>query len=334
TTPTTSVTDEQLKRLIDHGVVDALAARDAGRSRNGKDSHDSGTSVRRQAPPAHECTYLDFMKYKPLYFKGTEGVVELTQWFKRMETVLRISNCTMDNQIKFATYTLLGSALTWWNSHVKTVGHDDAIEFATKLMDKKIRTFAERRSENKRKQDDNQQQQNKRQNTGRVYGAGSGEKKPYKGSKPLCSKCNYHHDGQCAPKCHECNRVGHLAHDCRRHFKRECPKLKKNNHDNQGGNGNAPVKVYAVGCARTNPDSNVVTAHVTIKEVEDKSEKKRLEDVPIVRNFPEVFPEDLPGLPPTRQVEFQIDLIPGAAPVAWAPYRLALSKMKELSNQL
>ncbi|GKB39929.1 reverse transcriptase domain-containing protein, partial [Tanacetum coccineum] len=62
--------------------------------------------------------------------------------------------------------------------------------------------------------------------------------------------------------------------------------------------------------------------------------KKRLEDVPIVRNFPEVFLEDLPGLPSNRQVEFQIDLIPGAALVALAPYRLAPSKMKELSNQL
>ncbi|GJZ54713.1 putative reverse transcriptase domain-containing protein [Tanacetum coccineum] len=78
----------------------------------------------------------------------------------------------------------------------------------------------------------------------------------------------------------------------------------------------------------------VFLAHVSTKEVEDKSEKKRLEDVPIVRDFPEVFPEDLPGLPPTRQVEFQIDLIPGAAPVARAPYRLAPSEMKELSEQL
>ncbi|GKB69527.1 hypothetical protein Tco_0930939, partial [Tanacetum coccineum] len=60
----------------------------------------------------------------------------------------------------------------------------------------------------------------------------------------------------------------------------------------------------------------------------------RLEDVPIVRDFPDVFPEDLPGLPLTRQVEFQIDLIPGVAPVAWAPYRLTPSEMKELSEQL
>ncbi|GJT33770.1 hypothetical protein Tco_0924189 [Tanacetum coccineum] len=67
---------------------------------------------------------------------------------------------------------------------------------------------------------------------------------------------------------------------------------------------------------------------------EDKSEGKQLKDVPIVRDFSEVFPEDLPGLPPARPVEFQIDLIPGAAPVARAPYRLAPYEMKELSEQL
>ncbi|GJY59669.1 putative reverse transcriptase domain-containing protein, partial [Tanacetum coccineum] len=68
--------------------------------------------------------------------------------------------------------------------------------------------------------------------------------------------------------------------------------------------------------------------------MEKKSDEKRLEDIPVVREFPKVFPEDLPGLPPVRQVEFQIDLIPGATPVARAPYRLAPSEMQELSNQL
>ncbi|GKE27894.1 putative reverse transcriptase domain-containing protein, partial [Tanacetum coccineum] len=78
----------------------------------------------------------------------------------------------------------------------------------------------------------------------------------------------------------------------------------------------------------------IFLAQVTKKEIKDKSEEKRLEDVPIVRDFPEVFPEDLSGLPPTRQVEFQIDLVPGAAPVAQAPYRLAPSELQELSTQL
>ncbi|GJT67721.1 putative reverse transcriptase domain-containing protein, partial [Tanacetum coccineum] len=78
----------------------------------------------------------------------------------------------------------------------------------------------------------------------------------------------------------------------------------------------------------------VFLAHISAKKEEDKSEGKQLKDVPIVRDFPEVFPEDLPGLPPARPVEFQIDLIPGAAPVARAPYRLAPSEMKELLEQL
>ncbi|GJV88158.1 putative reverse transcriptase domain-containing protein [Tanacetum coccineum] len=65
-----------------------------------------------------------------------------------------------------------------------------------------------------------------------------------------------------------------------------------------------------------------------------KSKEKRLEDVPVIRDFPEVFPNELPGLPPPRQVEFHIDLIPGAAPVARAPYHLVPSKMKELSKKL
>ncbi|GKE83694.1 putative reverse transcriptase domain-containing protein, partial [Tanacetum coccineum] len=97
----------------------------------------------------------------------------------------------------------------------------------------------------------------------------TGERKPYEGSKPLCLKCNYHHDGPCAPKCHKCNKVGHFARDCR-------STRNANNSNNQrdtgsgqkptcfecevqAGNDRAPAKVYVVGCAGTNPDSNIVT---------------------------------------------------------------------------
>ncbi|GJR99881.1 putative reverse transcriptase domain-containing protein [Tanacetum coccineum] len=246
----------------------------------------TGGGRRRTERVARECTYQDFMKCKPLYFKGTEGVVELTQWFERMETVFRIINCSVENQIKFSTCTLLAGALTWWNSHVMTVSHDvayamtwadlrkkmtdkycprnemkkleaelwnlkvkgtdviryvgglpdmihgnivaskpktmqEAVEMATELMDKKVSTISERQAENKRKfenssrNNQNQQQQNKRQNNGRAYTVGTSEKKPYGGSKPLCAKCNYHHDGPCASKCHKCNKFGHFARDCR-----------------------------------------------------------------------------------------------------------------------
>ncbi|GKA66714.1 putative reverse transcriptase domain-containing protein [Tanacetum coccineum] len=86
--------------------------------------------------------------------------------------------------------------------------------------------------------------------------------------------------------------------------------------------------------ARIICDEKVVHIPIDTQVMEKKSDEKRLKDIPVVREFPEVFPENLPGLPPVRQVEFQIDLIPGAAPVARAPYRLAPSEMQELSDQL
>nr|GEX38679.1 hypothetical protein [Tanacetum cinerariifolium] len=229
-TTTTPMTDAQIKALIAQGVVDALAERNACRSRNGDDSHDSRSDGRRRMPISRECTYSDFLKCQPFNFK-------------------------VRNQVKYATHTLHGNALTWWNSHElallcgrmfleesdkveKYIGGLpdmiqgsvmtskpkkmwDAIEFATELMDQKISSLAECQIENKRKQDDNfrdnqnQQQPNKRQNTGRAYTAEPSEKSEYGGSLPKCSKCNYHHNSLCAPKCHKCNKVGHLARDCR-----------------------------------------------------------------------------------------------------------------------
>ncbi|GJS13841.1 putative reverse transcriptase domain-containing protein [Tanacetum coccineum] len=459
TTTTTSVTDAQLKAMIDQGVTAALAACDT--NTNGIDSHNSGTGARRNERATRECTYPDFMKCQPLNFKGTQGVVELTQWMEKMETVFRISHCSVENQIKFSTCTLLELKkkmtdkyclrtemkkleVELWNLKVKgtnVIGYNqrfqelallcvrmlpdesnkieryvgglpdvihknviaskpktmqEATEMATEVMDKRILTLAEHQADNKRKPDVNQQQQpqNKMPNTGRSYVTGFGDKKPYGGSKPLCDKCHYHHDG---------------------HYKRECPKLKNNNNrGNPTRNANAPVKVYAVGHAGTNPDSNVVTgtfllnnryasiffdtganrsfvstafssqiditptaldhyydveladgqiirlntilrgctinflnhpfninllpvelgsfdaiirmdwlarykgviicaekivlflANVTTTEMEDKSKKKRLEDVPIVRDFPYVFLEDLSGLPLIQQLSEQL----------------------------
>nr|GEW78363.1 putative reverse transcriptase domain-containing protein [Tanacetum cinerariifolium] len=338
----------------------------------------TGTGVRRQAPPAPECTYQDFMKCKPLYFKGTEGFVELTYGTLMLRLLLPMllmqrlgqTKKMIDKYCPRGEYKKLEVKL--WNLKVKCT---DVVSYNQRFQELELmcaRMFPEESDKIKRyigglpnmihesvmaskpktMHDSNQnQQQKKKQNTCKAYTAGFGKKKPYEGSKPLCSKCNYHHDGPGAPKCHKCNRVSHLACDCRSptnaniannqrgigagqkvkcfecgargHFNRECPKVKNNNHGNQGRNGNALAKVYAVGHAGTNPDSNIVM---------DKSENKRLEDIPIIQDFPEVFPEELLGLPPTRQVEFQIDLIHGAAPVARAPYRLAPSKIEELTR--
>nr|GEU78269.1 hypothetical protein [Tanacetum cinerariifolium]GEU79734.1 hypothetical protein [Tanacetum cinerariifolium] len=122
TTTTTLVTNAQLKALIDQGVANALATHDADRRQNGDDNHNLETSSRRTERTTRECTYTNFLKRKPMNFKGTKGVIDLTQWFKIMDTVFNISNCAVENQVKLATCTLHGIALTWWKSHVKTVG--------------------------------------------------------------------------------------------------------------------------------------------------------------------------------------------------------------------
>ncbi|GJX97501.1 reverse transcriptase domain-containing protein [Tanacetum coccineum] len=133
---TTPMTDAAIKALIAQGVADALAEYETNRNNgNGDDNHDSG-SGRRIEHATRECTYSDFLKCQPLNFKGTEGVFGLTQWFEKMESVFHISNYTVVCQIKFATCTLLGSALTWWNSHVRTVGHDAAYGITWKTLRK------------------------------------------------------------------------------------------------------------------------------------------------------------------------------------------------------
>ncbi|GJU69765.1 putative reverse transcriptase domain-containing protein [Tanacetum coccineum] len=502
-------------------------------------SQSSGGGLRRLVQPTRVCSYIDFIKCQPLNFKGTEDVVGLSQWLEKMESIFHISGHDAAYAMTWGTlkkkltdkYCPKGEIkkleIKLWNLKTEKVDKhisglpnnihgnvmsarlktlDDAIELANDLMDQKLRTYAERQNENKRKADDslrnNQQQQPyNKQNVARAYTAGPGEKKAYTRSLPLCTKCNYHHTGQCAPKCGNCKRYGHVTNDfwvntnnnnnnnknqkagaCYKcgntgHIKKNCPKLK--NRGNGNKNGIAQGRAYALGGRDASPDSNVITgtfllnnryaiilfntgadrsfvsntfsalieitpttlenhydveladgkiigvntiiqgctlnfmnhpfnidlmpvprgsfdviigmdwltkyhgviicnekiarvpfgremlffqgngnnqreesrlniisctkaqeylskgcdvflAHITTKEAEDKSEGKRLEDMPIVRDFP----EDLPGIPLARQVEFQIDLVPGAAPLARAPYRLAPSKMKELVEKL
>ncbi|GJW96155.1 putative reverse transcriptase domain-containing protein [Tanacetum coccineum] len=147
----------------------------------------------------------------------------------------------------------------------------------------------------------------------------------------------------CAPRCNKCKKIDHLARDCRS----SGPNGNNNNRGNFGATQNA-VTCYKCGvqghfkkdCPKLkngNRGHHLFLAHVTTKETEDKSGEKRLKDVPIVRYFPEVFPEDLPGLPPTRQVEFQIDLMPGAAPELnklTVKNRYPLPRIDDLFDQL
>ncbi|GJR01721.1 hypothetical protein Tco_0524705 [Tanacetum coccineum] len=94
------------------------------------------------------------------------------------------------------------------------------------------------------------------------------------------------------------------------------------------------IRLNLISCIKTERYISTGGQVFIAQIMEKKSDEKRLEDIPVVKEFPEVFLKDLPGLPPVRQVEFQIDLIPGAIPVARAPYRLAPLEMQGLSNQV
>ncbi|GJS76325.1 putative reverse transcriptase domain-containing protein [Tanacetum coccineum] len=390
--------------MIDQGVTAALAARDA--TRNGVDSHTSGTGVRGSERVARECTYQDFMKCKPC----------ISRALRKRRLLNKVNVKKRDEKVR-------GGIVELECDRPKTM--QEAVEMATELMDKRVSTIAERQAENKRKfentsrNNQNQQQQNKRQNTGRAYTAGSGYKKQYGGSRPLCSKCNYHHDGPCAPKCYKCNKFGHIARDCmsernanntnnqkgtgsgqrptcfecgvQGHFKKECPRLKNNKGNRVAGtfllNNRYAYILFDMGADRSfvstafssqiditpstldhyydveladgriiglntilkgctlnflNHQFNVnlmpvelgsfdaiigmdwlakyqaviVCAERLFASPGDKTliihtVMERLEDVPIVQDFPEVFPEDLAGLPrDSTKVEFKLICAP------------------------
>ncbi|GKA17749.1 hypothetical protein Tco_0697586 [Tanacetum coccineum] len=98
--------------------------------------------------PARECTYQDFLKCQPLNFNGTEGVVGLTHWFEKMEIVFHISNCPEKYQVKYASCTLLNSALTWWNSHKRTIRIEAAYAMSwTELMKLMTKVYCLRNEE-------------------------------------------------------------------------------------------------------------------------------------------------------------------------------------------
>nr|GEW57304.1 reverse transcriptase domain-containing protein [Tanacetum cinerariifolium] len=186
-----------------------------------------------------------------------------------------------------------------------------------------------------------QQYNNQRQGNARALTNARAEQFGYKGHKPLCNNCKKHHNGNCWATCHNCGRPGHLAKDCRRkstlvcyecgekgHTQNYC--LKKKNPQGE----EACRRAYVIKEADKDQGPNVVMEQDAVIVYGKKVVHVPYKNKTLVVEGDRVFPDDLPGLPPPRQVEFRIDLVPSAAPVARASYRLAPSEMKELAKQL
>nr|GEY35150.1 putative reverse transcriptase domain-containing protein [Tanacetum cinerariifolium] len=310
-TPPHHMTPESVQAMIDQALL--------RNSTNGDGSQSSHEDNPRHVQTTRPCFYADFMKCHPLNFKGNEGVVSLTRWIKKMESVFNISGCALENQVKFATCILLDAALTWWNSQIMTLG-PQAYAMTWEVLKKKM--------------------------TDKYYPQGELKKLEIE-------LWNLKVKGNDIPT--YTNRFQELTLICTKFVANENEKIDKSfistafnslvnidptplgsSYDVEFADGK--IVEIVISCTKAQEymakGCQIFMAQISTKKEEDKSEGKQLKDVPIVRDFPKVFPEDLLGLPPARPVEFQIDLIPGAAPVAQAPYRLAPSEMKELSEQL
>nr|GEU90914.1 retrotransposon protein, putative, Ty3-gypsy subclass [Tanacetum cinerariifolium] len=315
TTTTTPVIDAQLRALIAQGVAAALAEHDADRSINRDDNHDSGTGRKISG---------NALTWWNSYVKAVRHDIAYAMPWKTLKKITTDNYCLRKLALMYdrmfpkesdVVKKYVGGLLDMIHGSVKASKPktmQKAIEFATELVDKKILTITECHDENKRKSDcPKLKNGNQRNQTGngnavaRAYAVGTVGTNLNSNVVTGMFLLN--------------NRYASILFDT-------------------GADRSFVSTSFSslIDIIPTTLDHgyDVELADGRIIWAEDKWKEKRLEDVPIVQDFPEVFPEDLPGIPPTRQVEFQIDLILGVAPVARAPYRLSPSEMKELLNQL
>nr|GFC71541.1 reverse transcriptase domain-containing protein [Tanacetum cinerariifolium] len=228
-----NMTPEFVQAMIDQALLRNSTNRDK--------SHSSHEDNRRNVQTMRLCFYADFMKYQPLNFKGTEGVGEIKKLENELWNLKVKGNDVLAYNEHFQELTLICTKFVANETEKidKYIGGlpdniyrsvkaskpktlDETIKLANDLMDRKLCTYVERQTNNKRKVDDSfrnnhghQQQPSKRQNVSKIYNIGSGERKPYGGNLPKCTKCHLHHNGPCTQKCHKCNKIGHFARDCR-----------------------------------------------------------------------------------------------------------------------
>ncbi|XP_071712724.1 uncharacterized protein [Rutidosis leptorrhynchoides] len=227
------------------------------------------------------------------------------------------------------------------------------------MMAKRRRTAANKQVEVKANEGKRKFEPAQGSNQGSNKKVTDSSRRGYAETKPLCACCDKHHFGKFLAECSKCkkcpNNKGNTGNAKSRAFVMTAEEARDDDEVITGWffvNNCYATVLFDSGADRRmdwlrplraaimyyektikfllRMGYQAILAHV--KKVEP--EEKCIEDVPVVRDFPEVFLEEIPGLPPHRQVEFQIDLTPDAAPIAKAPYRLAPSEMKEISNQL
>ncbi|GJY17665.1 putative reverse transcriptase domain-containing protein [Tanacetum coccineum] len=278
----------------------------------------------RETPIGRKCSYKEFMNCQPFNFKGTEGAIGLIHWFERTGSEFSRSNCTEDCKVKFATGNDLKTYIRRFQElailcptmvpnfekliEVFIGGLPRSIE--GNVTASKPQTLEEAITITQRLMDQDLALSSVRLATRWVTRPGTRERalqKPVPKSKQQCPRKSI-----LAERQERSPRLERSHSFRRRHWydwftsiKLELSKRKVVPHPHRRENFDHPAQV-----------------------MEKKSDERRLEDIPVVREFLEVFLENLPGPPSVRQVEFQIDLMPGAAPVARAPYRLAPSECK------
>nr|GEW52752.1 reverse transcriptase domain-containing protein [Tanacetum cinerariifolium] len=337
-----AMTQAAIRQLVVDSVATALETQAATMANAGNANRNPKP---REAHVARNYSYKEFMSCQPFNFKGLKGAIGLIRWFERTELVFSRSNCIEDCKVKFATTTLTEEALSWWNYFAQPIGIEEAykiswVEFK-KLLIKKYcpRGHLSKNCQNKR---------------------------PATGSNQLLVTVVYHACGEKGHYTNQCRKTNinakwraYLLKDRNSH---QDPNVVTDAfYDIEMANGNLvstntviqgctltllnqpfeidlmPIKLgsfdVVIGTDWLSKNHAKILCDEKVVHIPINDEKK-LEDIPIVKEFPDIFPEDLPGLPTVRQVEFQIDLIPRTVLVALAPYRLAPSEMKELSNQL
>ncbi|GJS03572.1 putative reverse transcriptase domain-containing protein [Tanacetum coccineum] len=450
------------------------------------------------------CSYKEFLSCNPKEYDGKRGVVVLTRWIKKMENVQDMSGCSVDQKVKYIAGLFMGKALTWWNSHIRTLsrevvvsmswndfkfmmieefcpshetqkletelwnhsmvgaGHaaytdrfhelarlvpylvtlesrkikryvygltpqirrmvaatepktmQKAVQISGALTDEAVRNGSikkveKRGSVGEPRKDKNGRDDNKRTRTGNAFSTTANPVgRENTGTWPKCTTCNsYHAPGGPCRICFNCYRPGHLARDCigvprnMNHVNARNPAVRACYECGNGNQGNqARGRAFMLGAEEAGQDLNIVTGlepndleiegHVfdidlipfghgsfdviigmdwlsnykaeiichekvvriplpdgkvlrVLRErpkdkarllMSAKANDKKQEEIVVVKDFPEVFLDDLSRLPPIREIEFRIKLIPGATPVAKYPYRLAPFELEELSGQL